>query len=247
MLQRWVPSTLARADRVIAVSEATARDLVELAGISKDKIRVVPNGLTPGMVPVHDKALIKQTLNSIGISGRYILYVGVLDPNKDLHNLIAGYAGTARSFRRTHTLVIAGPRNWFRPVLEEEAHRLGVGGEVRFVGYVPEGMLSALYSGAAVMVAPSPLEGFGFPVVESMACGTPIIVADGGALPEVAGDAAIRVPPGNPGAFAQALERIAGDDRLAGDLVARGLARCRSFSWEETARKTLDVYEEMVE
>jgi glycosyltransferase involved in cell wall biosynthesis len=173
------------------------------------------------------------------------LYVGVLDPNKDLQTLIEAFARTSPGFQRAHQLVIAGPRNWFQPVLQEQADRWSVGRRVRFAGYVPEAMLSALYCGAAVAVSPSPLEGFGLTVLEAMACGTPAIVADAGALPEVAGEAAARVPPHDPGALGEAIERIASSPTVRADLVAGGLARCRAFSWERTAQMTLDVYSEV--
>ncbi len=245
-LRRDVPTTLARADGVLAVSEATARDLVDLAGVPASKVRVVPNGLTPGLAPVRDRAMIRETLADLGVTGSYILYVGVLDPNKDLHTLIAALARTTAAFRRQHRLVVAGPRNWFQPVLEEEAVRLGVGDRVHFTGYVPDAVLPALYAGAVAAVSPSPLEGFGFPVLEAMACGTPVIVVDAGALPDVAGDAAIKVPARDPGALAAAIERIPDDPDMAADLVTRGFTRCKAFSWERTAKMTLDVYAEVV-
>lgn len=245
-LQKEVPETLARADRIIAVSEATARDLIELAGVSQAKIRVISNGLTPGLKPVLNKVMIKQTLAKLGVDGKYVLYVGVLDPNKDLHTLISAFAKTSESFRRQYKLMIVGPRNWFQPVLEEEANRLGVRECVRFTGYVSDELLPVLYSGATVSVSPSPLEGFGFPVLEAMACGTPVIVADAGALPEVAGKAAIRVPPKDPSALAAEIERIASDPDLIADLSNRGLIRCNAFSWERAAKMTLDVYAEVV-
>lgn len=245
-LQREVPPTLDRTDGILAVSGATARDLVDLAGVPRHKIWVVPNGLTRGLDPVPDRTLIRETLAGFGIEEPYVLYVGVLDPNKDLHTLLAAFGRTSAAFRREHQLIIAGPRNWFRPVLEAEAERLGVGGRVRFPGFVPDAILPALYSGAVAAVSPSPLEGFGLTVLEAMACGTPVIVVDAGALPEVAGEAAIRVAPRDPAAMAAAIERVAGDPHLAADLVTRGLGRCRAFSWEKTAKMTLDAYAEVV-
>jgi glycosyltransferase involved in cell wall biosynthesis len=244
-LQRQVPATLARADAIVADSEATARDLVELAGVPRSKVRVVLCGVTPWFAPVRDDALMQHTLASLGIEGRYVLYVGVLDPNKDLHTLITGFAQTSAQFRREHQLIITGPRNWFQAVLEEEADRLGVGDRVRFLGYVLDPTLPVLYSGATVAVSPSPLEGFGIPVPEAMACGTPVVVVDAGALPEVAGEAALRVPPHNPAAMAEAIERVASDSDLAAELIARGFTRCRAFSWERAAAMTLAVYAEV--
>ncbi len=105
-------------------------------------------------------------------------------------------------------------------------------------------MLPAIYSGASVFVSPSPLEGFGFPVLEAMACGTPVIIVNAGSLPEVSGGAALSVQPGNPGAMSAAIERIAGNQEFAVSLVSAGLIRCREFSWERAARLTMDVYSE---
>ncbi len=244
-LRREVPKTLARADAIIAVSEATARDLVEIARVPAARIRVVPNGLTPGLAPVADHDAIKRTLARFGIEGDYLLYVGVLDPNKDLHTLLAAFAGTPPSFRAEHRLVIAGPRNWLQPVLEDEAERLGIAPRVHFTGYVPDPALASLYSGAKAVVCPSPLEGFGFPVLEAMACGTPVIVADAGALPEIAGDAALQFSPHDSCALARLLEKVAGSPSVAAALKDKGRERCRTFSWLRTAEMTAGIYREL--
>jgi glycosyltransferase involved in cell wall biosynthesis len=244
-LQRDMARTLSHADGILAVSEATARDLADIGRVPRARIRVVPNGLTPGMTPHGKEESAAAVRRAFGIRDPYILYLGVLEPNKDLHTLIRAMAATSAAFRRTHQLVIAGSINWFRPVLEEEADRLAIGERVRFLGFVPDAVLPTLYSGASASVSPCPLEGFGFPVLESMACGTPGIVVDAGSLPEVAGDAALRVPPSDPDAMASAIERVATDADLAADLRKRGLARCREFSWERTAKMTLEVYREV--
>ena len=243
-LQRGVPETLKRADIIIAVSHATAQDLMDITGIESSRIRVVPNGMTPGFSRIQDKGTINKATDDLGIKGPYILYVGVLDPNKDISTLLAAYAGTSDDFRHNHQLVIAGPLNWYRSILEEEAYRLGIGDRMLFTGFVPDQLLPAVYSGASVFVSPSPLEGFGFPVLEAMACGTPVIIVNAGSLPEVAGEAALSVQPGNPGAMSAAIERLAGDQEFAASLVSAGLTRCKEFSWERAARLTMDVYSE---
>ena len=243
-LQRGVPETLKRADIIIAVSHATAQDLMDITGIESSRIRVVPNGMTPGFSRIQDKGTINKATDDLGIKGPYILYVGVLDPNKDISTLLAAYAGTSHDFRHNHQLVIAGPLNWYRSILEEEAYRLGIGDRMLFTGFVPDQLLPAVYSGASVFVSPSPLEGFGFPVLEAMACGTPVIIVNAGSLPEVAGEAALSVQPGNRGAMSAAIERLAGDQEFAASLVSAGLTRCKEFSWERAARLTMDVYSE---
>jgi glycosyltransferase involved in cell wall biosynthesis len=244
-LRQEVPVALARADRIIAVSEMTARDLTELMGVPRIKVRTVLNGITPGLSPVRNREAIRDMLAQYNISGRYILYVGVLDPNKDLHTLFAAFAKTSVSFRKNYQLVIAGPRNWFEPVLEDVAEQLGIRNQIHFTGYVPDGFLPILYGGAAVVVCPSPLEGFGFTALEAMACGTPVIVVDAGSLPEVTGDAALRVPPRIPQALAEAIEKVSGDPGIAADLVSKGFIRSKEYSWERAAQQTLEVYEEV--
>lgn len=245
ILQKNLPETLSRADMIIAVSQATAQDITDIAKVHESKIRVVLLGLTKGLSPVNDRTVITNTLASLNIRQKYILYIGVLDPNKDLHTLLAGFANASPEFRKDHKLIIAGPKNWFQAVLEDEAERLGIKDSVMFTGYVPDSVLLFLYSGATASVSLSPLEGFGFPALESMACGCPVIVADAGALPEVAGDAAIRISPGNAHALAGAMEKIAGDCAFVQELVKRGIRRSEEFTWEKTARQTQAVYEEV--
>lgn len=244
-LRREAPKTLARADAIIAVSEATARDLMEIARVPAARIRVVPNGPTPGLAPVADREAVKRTLAGFGIEGDYVLYVGVLDPNKDLHTLLAAFADTTASFQAEHRLVIAGPRNWFRPILEDEAERLGIAPRVHFTGYVPDGALASLYSGATVVVCPSSLEGFGFPVLEAMTCDAPVIVAGAGALPEIAGAAALQFPPHDSSALSRLLEKVAGSPSVTAALKDKGRERCRIFSWARTAQMTSAIYREL--
>lgn len=216
VFRRVVPRSVRRAGRVLAISDRTKRDLVELYDVAEEKVVVTPLGVDPAFRP--------------GVEGRgtYLLFVGAIQQRKD--PLSAAAAASANGLR----LVVVGPEK--DASLADEL-RL-VGADVR--GYVPKEELAELYRGAAALVLPSLYEGFGLPVVEAMASGTPVVAAPDEALREVAGDAAV---------FAEASE-LAGAVRAAlGDrdrLVAAGLERARLYTWAETARRTLDVYRELL-
>jgi glycosyltransferase involved in cell wall biosynthesis len=216
VFRRVVPRAVRRARRVIAVSERTKRDLVELYAVPESKIAVTPHGVDPAFGP--------------GADGPhdYLLYVGAIQERK---NPLAAAAAAAEVGL---PLVVAGPER--EPALARELERRGA--DVR--GYVEKEDLAQLYRGAAALVLPSRYEGFGLPVLEAMACGTPVVAADDPAMREVAGEAALYAQPAELAAAIR--QAIAERDRL----VAAGFARAARFSWDETARRTLAVYREAV-
>ena len=223
-----VPRSARKAARVFAVSELTKRDLVELYDIPEEKIVVTPLGVDPAFTPE----------GSSPDGEPYALFVGALQPRKDAGAAIEALALMGDGAPR---LVLVGPDKGGRAEAEHTAGRLGV--EVDLRGHVPQEELAALYRGAACLVFPSRYEGFGLPVLEAMASGTPVVATTAGALPEVAGDAAILVEERNPVALAGGIERaIADRDRLR----AAGLERAGRYSWAETARRTLEVYRELL-
>jgi glycosyltransferase involved in cell wall biosynthesis len=225
-----VPRAARRAARVIAVSELTKRDLVELSRIPEEKIVVIPNGVDPCFKADGPRPA----------GGDYALVVGALQPRKDPESAIEALALLGNGDLR---LVFAGPNKGGREEAERAAHRAGLHDRVEFRGYVPQEELAALYRGAACLVFPSRYEGFGLPALEAMASGTPVVATTAGALPEVAGDAAILVGERDPAALAGGIERALADrDRL----VRAGLERARLYTWAETARRTLAVYRELV-
>jgi glycosyltransferase involved in cell wall biosynthesis len=214
IFKRVVPRAARRARRVIAVSERTKQDLIDLYGIPSGRIAVIPHGVDPAFGPGENG------------EGSYLLYVGAIQTRK---NPIAA----AKAAEQVGLpLVVAGPER--EPALARELERLGA--DLR--GYVEKAELARLYRGAACLLLPSRYEGFGLPVLEAMASGTPVVAYPDPALQEVAGDAAVYAEPEG---LADAIRRaIADRDRL----VAAGLERARRFSWDETARRTLDVYRE---
>jgi glycosyltransferase involved in cell wall biosynthesis len=168
----------------------------------------------------------------------YFLYVGTIQPRKNLVRLLEAFAQLSPEAPR---LVIAGKRGWLSAPIERRAAELGLAERVVFAGYVPDAELPGLLRGALAFVFPSLYEGFGMPVLEAMAAGVPVLTSSTSALPEVAGDAALLVDPCDTAAIAGGMARLAGDASLRADLRARGLARAAEFTWERCARETLAV------
>ena len=229
LFRRFVPASARRADRVLAVSENTKRDLAEHYGISEDKIVVTPNGVDPVFRPN----------GSTPKRPPYALFVGGIQPRKDPLAAIEALALVDGELN----LVVVGAEKRGGEEVRRTVRRLGLEQRVHFAGHVEHDELAALYRGAACLVFPSRYEGFGLPVLEAMASGTPVVAAAAGAVPEVAGDAAILVEPGDTQAIADGVQRaIAERDSF----VAAGLERASLFSWAETARRTLAVYRELL-
>jgi glycosyltransferase involved in cell wall biosynthesis len=229
VFRTMVPRSVRRAARVLAVSEQTKRDLVEHYRLPMEKIVVTPNGVDPLFSPEGARA----------DGGRYALFVGTLQPRKDPLAALEAIALVPGELR----LVLVGPDKGSGDEARRAAARLGLNGRVTFTGHVEKKKLAELYRGAACLVFPSRYEGFGLPVVEAMASGTPVVAAASGSIPEVAGDAAVLVDPGSPAALAGGIERALADRER---LVAAGLERAKRYSWAETARRTLNVYRELL-
>jgi glycosyltransferase involved in cell wall biosynthesis len=232
------------AERTIAVSEHTARDLVEQLAAPAECIRVVHNGISGWFHPVEDPCALKEVRARYGLDRPFILFVGTLEPRKNLPTLLRAF----RVVRQRHdvSLVLVGRRGWLWEPIFDLIGELGVRDYVRIFEDATDEQLPAIHSAATAFAFPSLYEGFGLPPLEAMACGTPTVVADTSSLPEVVGDAALLHPPTDHEALADALRRLLEDETLRADLRRRGLARAAGFTWEEAARKTLAVYEEAV-
>jgi glycosyltransferase involved in cell wall biosynthesis len=224
---------LARADHVIAISRAVARDATELLGIPSERITLIHHGID------HELLRPRRGKGAYAGQGRYIVHIGGRNENKNQARILEAFAHVAREHPDVQ-LYFAGP---WRPVdiawLEAKRERLGVGARARHLGYVPDEVMPSLYSNAAVFLFPSLEEGFGFPILEAMACGVPVITSDRSALLEVAGDAALLIDPYSVPSLGAALARVLSDAALQRSLSARGLERAREFTWEATARATL--------
>jgi glycosyltransferase involved in cell wall biosynthesis len=234
-------SALRRAARVIAVSEATRAEILQRFRVPADKVRVVPEAAAPRFAPP-SVAEAERVRARYRLAAPYVLFVGLLEPKKNLPALLRAVARlrAAGAWGPTR-LVLAGAPGWGTAGLGAEAERLGLGSCVSLLGPVPEADLPALYAGAAAFVFPSLWEGFGLPVLEAMAAGAPVVASRRGALPEIAGDAALLVEPAAE-PLAEALGRVLGDGALRERLREAGLARARLYSWDRTGAETLAVY-----
>ncbi|HEX8682152.1 MAG TPA: WecB/TagA/CpsF family glycosyltransferase [Ardenticatenaceae bacterium] len=223
------------ATRIAADSAATRRDLVNLYGANPAKIEVVPLGVDHTTFrPVTDPNRLAAVRQRYGTGERFLLYVGTLQPRKNLPRLVRAFASIARDFPDV-TLVLAGGQGWLNDDLQREIETLGLSGRVRRPGYVEEADLPALVSAADALVFPSLFEGFGLPVLEAMACGTPVLTSNTSSLPEVAGEAAILVDPTSEHQVADGMRLLLTQPTLRAALHERGLAQAQHFTWERTA------------
>jgi glycosyltransferase involved in cell wall biosynthesis len=237
---RAVPRMIRRADAVIAVSGYTKTVIVERLGVPPERIAVVHHGVSDRFRRPPDQA-IRGLRRRFGLVRPFLLFVGTAEPRKNLLRLLDAYAARRASGDRELEFVIAGKSAWGSRALRERIAALGLDREVRLLGHVDGGTLPALYAAAEVFALPSIAEGFGMPILEAMACGTPVIASHSTAMPEVYGDAALGFDPMDSDAIAAALARARDDRDLRRRMVERGLARARSFSWLETARRTVEV------
>jgi len=238
--RQLLPDVARRARLIITVSEHSKWEIVRYLGISADRIRVIPLAASPEFHHVSEpdrRAILKE----YGLKAPYLLFVGNLEPRKNLPRLIEAFASIKD---KNHELVIVG-KPWYRGGDALRAAQVfGVSHRIRFLGYVERTHLPALYSGATALAYPSLLEGFGLPVLEAMACRTPVITSNTSSLKETAGDAALLVDPTNVCSIQQALSDVVEDRRLAVSLADRGIVQAGRYSWDTTAALTLATYNE---
>jgi len=227
-----------RARRLIAVSEHAAAESVRLLGISRERIDVVYHGVDPAFrpLPADEVAAFRQRW---GLPERFLLFVGTLEPRKNLVRLVEAFS-RVRDDRVG--LVLAGGKGWLYDELFAKVEALGLSGQVIFPGYVMGEELPLWYNAATLLAYPSVYEGFGLPVLEAQACGTPVLTSNLSSLPEAAGDAAVMVDPYDVEALVAGLNRLLMDRSLRDELRVRGLAHAGQFTWSRTAQETVRVY-----
>lgn len=234
-----------RATRLIAVSESTRRDLQRLYGLAADRVRVVYEGVSSHFQPVRDPEILAATLQHYGLeSAPYFLALGTIQPRKNLPALLRAFRGLLDSLREPdpgYLLALVGRSVGGQDMLAADIERLGLRQKVYRLGYVPDGDLPALYSGALAYVQPSLYEGFGLTVLEALACGAPVVASNTSALPEVVGSAGLLVDPNSPAEMADALRRLVREPVLRTQLADLGQRRAAEFTWERCARDTLRV------
>lgn len=242
--QRMMRRSLGRADRVIAVSENTKSDLLEYFAVDIPSIRVIYNGVDETFRNKLSEEDLELWFRQLDIRRPYLLFVGNPKPHKNLDRVIQAYARALELTDFDGPLVCVGDRTAAQFKLRQRAEQLGIADRVRLLGHVAQEVLPPLYQGATLFLYPTLYEGFGLPVVEAMASGTPVLTSNTSALKEVAGGCAHLVDPLDTERMAKAIARLMSDDEYRESLAEKGLARSRDFRWPLTAEKTLEVYRE---
>ncbi len=241
-LNTVVPWSVARATHILADSQATKDDLTAIWQVAPEKVTVLYSGVNSGFRPVESAAEITAVRERYNLADSpYILAVGTVQPRKNYQMLIRAFAPLADQF--PHNLVIAGGKGWLYEEMMAEVAWQGLESRVRFIGFVADEHLPALYSGAALYVFPSLYEGFGLPILEAMGCGVPVLTSNASSLPEVAGDAAVQLAPKDKTAWTDAIARLLADDSRRAQMVAAGFRRVRQFSWQKSAQQLLTIYD----
>ena len=247
---KWLPFTVKQADFLIADSEHTRRDIVTHLGIPEKKVRVIYPGVPENFAPAVSEAILKTVQSRLGIRGPYFLFVGTLEPRKNLKRVLEAFRLFLDKIRDAERfqLVVAGSRDFahgrfFKDLAKELSFEPN---QILFTGYLEQEELNALYARALAFVYPSLYEGFGFPVLEAMASGAPVLTSNTTSIPEVAGDAALLVNPVNITEISEGMKRLAEEEPYRQSLIEKGFQRTRRFSWRKTAEETLDVYRDLL-
>jgi glycosyltransferase involved in cell wall biosynthesis len=244
-LTKIVPQAVADADVVCTVSAEVSRTLMKHFQTPREKLTVIPNGVNPSLRRITDPVLLEATRHKFGLKQPLVLAVGTQEPRKNHSGLIKAFYQAQKQKHGPAMLVLAGGKGWLYEEAEQLVRDLHLENKVRFLGRVSDYDLVTLYSLANVFAFPSFAEGFGVPPLEAMACGVPVITSNTTSLPEVVGDAALLVDPHDTGALARAMMHILQDKTLQEDLRQKGYERVRHYTWEESARKMLSVYQRL--
>jgi len=245
-LRNAVPRSVHRAEVILADSESTRQDLLELLHVPQERLFVLYPGVEERFAPGIADEQIEATLRRYGMRRPYIFGLGTLQPRKNFTRLIRAFDLLRRRYRVPHHLVIGGGKGWLYTEIYDTVKELGLQGVVFFPGFVADEDLPALYSAADLFAFPSLYEGFGIPVLEAMRCGTPVVTSNASSLPEVAGDAALLVPPEDVESLAEAMWRLIDDHALRNDLRHRGFQQVSHFTWKRAAESLVAIYKQIV-
>ena len=242
----WVAAR--KANRILTVSEASKRDILRFFNVAPEKVVVIYNAIDERFLTPADAERMDLVKQRYQLDDPFVLYVGNIKPHKNIERLIDAFGrARSRSCDEGMKLVIIGDEISKYPGLRQTVHRHKLDKHVRFFGFQPTETLAAFYRLARAFVFPSLYEGFGLPPLEAMACGTPVVTSNVSSLPEIAGGAALLVDPYSVEDIAEGIRRAVSDDALRADLVARGLDRARSFSWEQSVRRIHQIYMEVAQ
>jgi glycosyltransferase involved in cell wall biosynthesis len=241
-LERVVPPSVRQADFVTADSENTRNELTTLLDVNPGRVEVVYGGVDERFRPMTDEVALEQARLKYGLFFPFILYVGTIEPRKNLGRLLRAYTQARQRRRAHHRLVVAGGLGWLYEDVLREIDELAAEQEVVFLGRVPDDDLPLLYSLCDLFVFPSLYEGFGFPPLEAMACGKAVVCSNTSSLPEVIGDAGVMVSPYDVDGLADAIVALLQDPDRRAELGRRGIERAREFTWDKSARRLLEIY-----
>lgn len=230
------------ADALITNSENTRRDAIRVLGIPPEKISATRLGVDPGFKPISDNGIKKVIAEKYSLPERFILYVGLIEPRKNLPMLIKAYKQYIDEGGNYH-LVLVGNYGWMYEEVLKQIVDLELEREVHFTGYIPQEDLPLVYNLSSLFVYPTIYEGFGLPVLEAMACGVPVITTNVSSLPEIVGGAGILVPVDDVDALYRAIKSVLGDEDLQIEMIQKGISRASKFSWQQTAKLTYLVYQ----
>jgi len=243
---------LKKTDMIISPSETTKRDILKYVDLPSNRIKVIYEGVQHNLLPLDKPEARRIIEKEYGIKDNYILYLGGADFRKNIHNLLVGFGRFLERHHTMHSLVLAGEvfeRTYLSEVkaVFESIEKLRLEKHIKVLGFISDQYINYLYSGADLFVFPSLYEGFGLPVLEAMACGTPVVTSHVSSLPEIAGNAALLIDPHDVDNIANAIYNVLKDNGLRKDLIHKGLERAKQFMWEKTARETLAVYKGFVQ
>ena len=248
LLNLAMNKSMKRADAVVTDSEFSRSEIIKYFPQYRDKVEVVPCGVDCDMFkPIQDRSIIEKVKANHNIKGKYFLYLGTLEPRKNLTRLVKAYEILSRRKEDCPLLVLAGGKGWLYDEIFEEVNKSGLGDKVIFTQYIPGEEICPLMNGAEAFVFPSLYEGFGMPPLEAMACGTPVIVSGSASLPEVVGDCGLIVDAYSEESIADAMGKIADNEELRKQLSEKGIIRAREFSWKKSAEKLYTIYERLVQ
>jgi len=241
-LERRVPEAIKKSTKILAVSEYTKWDIVKSYGADPNKIIVTHNAVD--MDRFKRTQLTVKIKNKYKLPDDYILYLGTIEPRKNIANLLRAYSKLPKNIKDQYPLVLAGGGGWNDDEIKSEIEKVKKDSQIIQTGYVDEKDIPALYSGAELFLYPSHFEGFGMQILEAMACGTPVLTANNSSLPEVGGDAAYYVDDKSVDSLKNGIEKLLSDPDLRKDLVKKGKQQIKKFSWKESAQKIIDAINE---
>jgi glycosyltransferase involved in cell wall biosynthesis len=246
-LTHFTTQSVKRARAVITISESTRRDVIDFLGVSPERVHTIYCGADDSFRPLPAAEVAAFKMQQ-GLPDRFVLYLGTLEPRKNVEGLVRAYARWRQRDPQAAPLVVAGGKGWYYQQIFKLVESLNLTDSVRFPGYVPQPELPLWYNAATLFVYPSHFEGFGLPVLEAMACGTPVITSTVSSLPEVVGTAGAGclVDPTDHEALAEALARLMGDAEQRLTMAEHGLVQAANFRWQKSARETVAVYQKVL-